>query len=536
MGTHFLTTSNPVKSRSLVSNSAWNYAGAAVLLIITFVTIPLYLHALGLERYGVLAILMAILAPITVLNVGVTQATVKFVASHVAANEPARARESVAASFTINLGIGLMGAVFCACAAGFLSRFGFKIPPEMQIEAEASLRLVGLQWLFSLIGGNFRGVIEGLRDQRRVFFGDILNAILTAGLCLGFALYTRNLTGYLTGQLIATVIMSCYWWRQAVFALQGLPLGWVAARRGLRQVYGYSFWQTINAMVAVLANVGDKFFIGIFLSALTLGAYNVVLRVQAVARMSFYSVNQALFPAASAATSRPGESEALVVAATWHVSLFGGVGLAMVTVCGPAFLELWVGNGVAQEAGLPLRVLILTLLFEIPSATGSSYLNAHSLVRLTTFNNMATTVLTLLLIFTLGFSFGATGVAMGGLIGLALTRIPFHAWMHRRYFAAYVNRKDFLRAFYGVGFCCSAGALALCPVFDMIFAWRPRIDGFILAFVGSAPLLLILILSGIRFILDDRLRMREFCLGVESRQIWLLSSGLGRWARRFLPT
>lgn len=524
-----------VKSRSLVANSIWNYAGAASLILITFVTIPLYLGALGLERYGVLAVLTAILTPITVLNVGVTQATVKFVASHAASGELGLARKSVAASVLINLAIGVFGALVCTIVAGVLPRIGFKISPTLEMEAQAALKLVGLQWLVSLIGGNFRGVIEGMRDQRRVFVGDVANAVLTAACCLSLALYTHRLPGFLLGQLIAATVMAAYWWRQAAWALDGLPLRWVEARDGLRRVYGYSFWQTINALVAVLANIGDKFFIGIFLSAVTLGAYNVVLRVQGIARTSFYSVNQALFPAASAAVVQPGESERLVVTATWHVTLVAGTSLALVTVCGPAFLELWVGSEVAHIAGLPLRVLILTLLFEIPSATGASYLNAHSLTRLTAYNSVGTTVLTLGLIFALGFPLGAFGVALSGLLGLALTRIPFHVWMHRSYFSDYVSRPDFLRAFYGVGFCCLVGALVTCPVFDLIFQWRPRVDGFALALLACVPLLLAVVLLGVRFIFKDHIRMREFCVAVESRGIWLLSPGLGWCARKYLP-
>jgi O-antigen/teichoic acid export membrane protein len=522
-----------VKSLSLFSNSIWNYAGAATLVIITLVAIPVYLKVLGLERYGMLALLTAILTPITVLNVGVTQATVKFVAMYTADNEYIKARECVGASLVFNVGIGLLGVLFCLFAAHFLHRFNLKISPSMALEAESSLRFVGLQWLFSLIGGNFRGVIEGLRDQRSVFFGDFFNAILTAALCITFAINTQNLTGYLTGQVIASFIMICYWWRQSSRALQGLPFRWGEIRRGMRQVYDFSFWQTVNAAVAVLANIGDKFFIGIFLSAITLGAYNIALRIQSIARTSFYSVNQALFPAASALVGRSGASESVVVGATWNVSLFAGVLLSIIFLCGPSFLELWVGSEVAQMAGMPLRVLILTLIFEIPSATGSSYLNAHAQTRLTAFNNIATTLLTLGLMFLLGLRFGDTGVAMSGLIGLFITRMPFHIWMHSRFFTKYVSRKNFLHAFYGVGFCCIAGALAIGPLFDMIYAWCQGVAGFILAFTICTPLLLLFIITAIRFVLKDRQRMREIYLALEGRQCRFLPSAVERCARKF---
>jgi O-antigen/teichoic acid export membrane protein len=480
-----------------------------ILMIITFLTVPVYVNILGLERYGLLSLLSAILTPVTVFNVGVTQATVKFVASYAVANQQVKARGCVMASLLINTGIGLMGLLFCFFASDLLHRFNLKISPSLMSEAESSLQLMGLQWLFSLISGTFRGVIEGLRDQRNVFFGDFLNTALTAAFCITLTLSTQNLLGYLTGQLIVSLIMTTYWWRQSVRALHELPLRWDEIRRGISQVFHFSFWQTVNAMVAVLANVGDKFFIGIFLSAVTLGAYNIALRIQSIARLSFYSVNQALFPAASASVAQLGASEALVVRTTWHVSFFAGIALAVIALSAPSFLELWVGAEVSQMAGIPLRILILTLLFEIPSATGSSYLNAQAMTRLTAFNNFTTTLLTLALIFLLGVRFADTGVALSGLLGLAITRMPFHSWMHARFFTKYVSRTEFLHAFYGVGFCCIAGVLVIFPLFDLIYSSLRGYTGFLLAFTVSVPLLLLFIFTAVRFCLRDFQRIEE---------------------------
>lgn len=514
----------------MVTNAAWNYAGALFSVGITLVTTPVYLAALGLERYGALAILSAVIAPLGVLNAGVTQATVKYVAMFSAEGHGTAASECVAASLFLSLTVGIVGALCCALGAPYILGFGFKISSGLVADMEVSLRLMGVLWLTAQVSSNFRGVIEGLRDYRKVVTGDIGSSVLTACLCMMAVLLDAELKWFVIGQIIAGVLTTGYWWWNAKKALECLTLSWDGARGRLGQVWGYSSWQMANAGVAIVANFFDRYFIGISVSTVALGAYSVALRAQSVGRMFFYSVNQALFPAASARSIEAGASERLVVDATWHVSLLAGVALGGMTICGPAFLELWVGTDIASATATALRFLIITLTFEIPSATGSSYLNAHSLTRLSAFNNIATTAVTLGLMIPLGLRFGLDGVAVSGLVGLALTRPLLHLWMYQKYFAPFVTPGEFFRSFYGIGLCCAGVALALCPLADMIFKRMPGLLGFTTATVVCAPVLVAGVFVILRYGLGERRRLKELGNTIASRRIPILSTAVARMA------
>jgi O-antigen/teichoic acid export membrane protein len=325
--------------------------------------------------------------------------------------------------------------------------------------------------------------------------------------------------------------MTVFWWRQASVALGGLSVTWGGTRTKIREVYGYSIWQMANALVAVAANVGDRYFIALRLSAASLGSYTVSLRVQSMGRMLFYSVNQALFPAASAASTEPGRSERLVVTATWHVSFLAGLALGWITICGPAFLKLWVGAQVSEMAGTALRVLVLTLVFEIPSATGSSYLNAHALTKLTALNNVFTTALTLGLMVPLGERYGVAGVALAALAGLVLTRPPLHVWMYRRYFGPHVPAGDYFSAFYGVGLCSLLLSAAFSPMFDWLFSLAEGVLGFLLASAVVGPLYLAAVVALVRWGLADSARLQELCNTAAARNLPIVSPLFARLAR-----
>lgn len=505
----------PVRGRSVLSNSLWNYAGALFSLAATFVTTPIYLSALGLEQYGIMAVLGAIIAPVGVLNAGVTQATIKYVAGYSAEGDLGQARDAVLASLVINLVVGLVGAAVCVLAAPVFLGLGFKVSAELVPDAAVSLRLMGAVWLLSQIAGTFRGVLEGLRDQRVVVLLDAVQVLVTAVSCVVLARATGKLSGFVTGQLVAVVAMTILWFVKARQGLGTLTVDFRAARRHLRRTYDYSIWQTVNTAVAFFANFADRYFIGIFMSAISLGAYSVAQRLQSACRMMFYSVNQALFPAASAALGAEGESERLVLRTTWNVAFVAGLGLGWALVGGPIFLRLWVGNEIAAYAGLALQVLIALLFFEIPSATGSSYLNASGLTRMTALNNVATTMLTLGFMFPLGLKFGLIGVASSGLIGLVSTRPFLHVWMFRHRFRGVASRRAFFNAFYGVCFCCLASALVSNQLFLYVCGGGAGLARFALATLLVGPVYCALAVSAICFGLGDRVRLFELVSNVK---------------------
>lgn len=507
-----------VRGKSVLANSIWSYVGAGVGLIATLVTTPIYVRALGLEQYGVVAILLAVVAPMGVLNAGVTEATIKYVAGYSAEGRLSAARDALLASLMINVVVGLLGVGACMLMASRLVLVGFKLDPARIPEAEAALRLLGGVWFVSQIAGTFRAALEGLRDQRRVLVGDTIQIVMTAVACVILVSATRKVTGFIWGQLIAGGVMTLVWFVAARLYVGPLARNIRSSWGHLRQTFRYSMWYGINAGVALLANVGDRYFISLFLSVSALGAYSVALRLQSACRMMFYSVNRVLFPAASAAAAEAGASEQLVLDTTWVLSLLAGMGLGLVFVVGPAFLALWVGPEIAVDAGPALRILVATLFFEIGSATGSSYLNAHGMTRLTALNNVLTTVVVLGLMIPFGRTYGLFGVAISGFVGLVCTRPLLHYWLFRERFRFVVSLGSFLKAFYGVSGSCLVTAAAVIPLFNVAYAGESTLPRFMLVSGLAGIVHAVLVVLVISFVLRDGTQLASCWIRV--RQVW----------------
>ncbi|MEA3091075.1 MAG: hypothetical protein QOJ04_2417, partial [Caballeronia sp.] len=96
--------------KSLLKNIAINFAGLILPVFVSLATVPAYIHGMGIERYGVINLVWALIGYFSVLDLGISMAT---------ENHIAKARHSTDgtiqrifwSAFFLNLATGLVGAV-----------------------------------------------------------------------------------------------------------------------------------------------------------------------------------------------------------------------------------------------------------------------------------------------------------------------------------------------------------------------------------------------------------------------------------------
>ncbi|KAF3997445.1 flippase [Glaciimonas immobilis] len=261
---------------SLSKNTVWNIAGNALPLAVGAITIPLLIHRLGMERFGILTLLWTIIGYFSLFDFGIGRAITQQVAGCLGENRHSEAPAIMKAGleFTILTGIG--GAVLLFGAAYPLSQHGLGISPYLQQETFISLMIAAAGIPLATFSTGLRGAIEAYEhfhwsNLARMFLGTSLFLFpFFAVLTNGPSLIT------ITMWLVGARLLSCF---LLLWLVIKLPCGkfWTSKilpgmRKGL---FAFGAWMAITNLVSPLLVNADRFIISYLLGASMVAFYTV---------------------------------------------------------------------------------------------------------------------------------------------------------------------------------------------------------------------------------------------------------------------
>src|SRR6185295_9064564 len=141
-------------------NAVLNFLGLAVPLILAFFVMPIAARNLGSARFGLLGLAWAITEYLTLFDLGLGRALVKFVADALHRQSP-NLNEIVSLSMAAQIAAGIIGGAAFAIAAPLLVNNVFKVSPAVAGEALGVFRVVGLSVPVVLLISGQRAVLEG---------------------------------------------------------------------------------------------------------------------------------------------------------------------------------------------------------------------------------------------------------------------------------------------------------------------------------------------------------------------------------------
>ena len=346
-------------SGSLIArNTLLNLIGQALPLIVGVVTIPLVVHGLGTERFGLLSLAWVILGYFTVFDLGLGRAITKYVAEALGKGENAQVPEIIWTAVTFQAALGIIGAIVLFGITDLLVERVLNIPPELLVEAKDTFHLLALSIPLVLVSSSFSGVLEAAQRFDMVNAVRIPSSILTfilplVGLYLGFGLPGIVVLILLArlGTLIALVWMDF----RIVPELREHSVSSACFSR----LFAFGGWVMITSIVGPFLVYFDRFLIG---SLLTMAAvayytapYEMVTRLWIVSA----SLSMTLFPAFSAMEGvRDRERLSIFFSRSIkYVFLVSGTIVVLIVVYAEQILQLWLGSDFAAESTVTMQVL-----------------------------------------------------------------------------------------------------------------------------------------------------------------------------------
>jgi O-antigen/teichoic acid export membrane protein len=403
--------------RHVLRSTASNYGAKLITLGTWFLLTPFILHQLGPSGYGLWVVVGSAVAYGSLLDFGISNTVIKYVAEHRARGENQQAHSLIATALCLYSVLGLAAIVISLAIAPVFPDL-FNIPPEDRDTAAWLVRLMGLGVGISIPCATAMAVLCGLQQFHLNNLISTTGTILSAVATVAVLLLGGGVLGMVAVSITVTLMMQplTIWFIHRV--APDLRFGWRGARRSLiRTVMTFSWPLFVMDVAGRLQTKTDEIVIGAFLPISAVTPYALARRLSELAQILTDQFMRVLVPLASelhAESDQVRLRAVYVIGTRLTLAIFLPVGCTLIILAQP-ILAVWVGPAYADSAHL-VTILTLASLIDTSQWPAGSVLQGiarhRPLAKISVGMGLANVALSILLVQ----SFGVTGVALGTLI------------------------------------------------------------------------------------------------------------------------
>jgi len=414
----------------LFSGVAWNALGRGLPLVVALLLTPWLLHLMGVERWGLFTLALALVGVLGVLDLGVGPALTRTLSERMDSATPAE-QAAVARAGLAALGlVSLLGAAGLWFAIPVLVERVLNVPPALQAEALTAMRVLACAIPLVVLNAALWGVLAA---YQRFAAANIVTVPVNLFYYLGpvlALLVWDSLVGVMLALLACRLANTISYVWLVRRDLPGLWRGWprLALAAPLLRLGG---WITFASLIGQALLYADRFLIGAVLTLTAVAHYATPLDL--VLRMWILpvAVSQALLPAmASGFATLPVATAALLRRGGLLILVGVFPACAVLVAASHEVLRLWLGASFADGGAAVLRILAIGILFSCLAYAPNALLEAIGRPDVT-----ARFVLGQAVVF---LPLSALFLWLGGIEGAAVAwvlRVAVDAW-GKLYFAA----------------------------------------------------------------------------------------------------
>jgi O-antigen/teichoic acid export membrane protein len=364
------------RARTMVAGVAWNAAGRGLPLILALLLTPFLVHELGVERWGLFTLALAMFGVFGVFDFGVGQALTRALAERMGRDDMAEAPALVAAALVALTGFSALAAAVLFGAIPLLVESVLNVPPALHQQAIDAMRVLVAAAPLVVLNAALWGVLAAWHKFRAANLVSIPVSIFYYLGPVLVLLVWDNLAG------VMLALVACRLANTVSYALLARPLLPGFTLRGLRlrlvvPLLKLGGWMTFSGTLSQVLLYADRFLIGALLTLAAVAYYSTPLDL--VLRMWILpvAVAQTLLPALAASYATDPARAAAVLRRGALIILSLVFPACLVLVGGAELLlRLWLGADFAVGGGTVLRILGVGILFSCVAFAPNALIDA----------------------------------------------------------------------------------------------------------------------------------------------------------------
>jgi len=345
---------------SVTRNVLWNVGGTVWSAAVLFVMSPFLIHRIGVEDYGIYLLLASITGALGLLNLGLSEATLRFVAYYYSKDDLAGVSRVLTSTLFVYALLGTIAAVALFCGASWLNQW-FKLGAHRVGLMPFLLRLTAVTFWLRFIAGPFFAVPQALLRYDVSTGITVAESLVRVAGQVGLVLKGGGLVALVAWNLVVGVVFLFMTGGVALAMVPGLRIVAIPSLDGLREVFGYGLYAFLAQLVGMIWRYADRVLLAAFVGVGAVAQFAVpqqlVLRVLGLA-----SAAAAVLMPKFSACDKQSDLKSMYLHST-NVLLSVSVSIFVpLAVLMPDFLKLWVSSDFALVSGYVGTVLAASCL------------------------------------------------------------------------------------------------------------------------------------------------------------------------------
>jgi O-antigen/teichoic acid export membrane protein len=367
-----------IDRKLLLKNTLFNFGGQIASLLVALIVVPIVINFLGIERYGILAILWSVLSYFAIFELGLSSAIIKFSAELFLKNDRKQIPEIFWTTLILQAIFGIVAGIILYLLIPVILVKLFKIPHEFIPETKVALCMLAVFIPINFVSNSFFAILSASQRFDLVNLFKIPSNISTHIVTIICVLAGFNLSGIIMSIVVVKILVFiilvyvCF----KTYPYLKKPC---FSRGHIRKIYLYGSWLTVSNAINPIVFYLDRFVIGAILSMSAVAYYSAPFQISAKLWIISSSMMMTLMPAFSSFSSIENKDRLFVlfVKSLKYMFLISLPLIFTGIVYSRDILHIWIGSDFAQKSFIPLIILLLSNLIDIPGIISSTFLEGY---------------------------------------------------------------------------------------------------------------------------------------------------------------
>jgi O-antigen/teichoic acid export membrane protein len=398
---------------------------------LNLILIPILIHLLGTQNYGLFVILVTLTETALLLDLGFSAVLTKELGASLA-NPEAHSSNDLLSIGQWLYGILALVSLFLAWPLSYLLPTLFHLSSVQALQAHYCFMITFVVAAIYLYNSYFRAVLLAHCLQQWNHVAHTINYVGGNALGLVAILLGYGLEGFFVGRLISALVMSLFLRGKA---LQAQPdLLYFNLKPNLSKLKSILAVSTSTALIqisVIISHKIDTFVLASCQSLELVGLYDIVFRTLSLVQQACQQVSQGLFPlfAHLRGSNNPQGTKNLYLSSSGLLNFIAGCSIALIVSFFPELLTFFSSGNFSFEKNWMLLLVAVPVVWGSVIQTPSTYyllVNNHHkfLAKSSIITALSNLILSLLLVKSLG----VFGVILGTLIPQS---IQYHGFLIR---------------------------------------------------------------------------------------------------------